>query len=247
MKDIDFLRFILEEYGKVPEEVSRGQLYSYLEQVCLDSRKSLADRIRKAMSQIYLWLTDNQRHIACVIPGIPCLVPTGSDRLVWELVRTTLSYNSPQKADCVLTVLNELNDKFGGEFQPQEAHLRQGLKAMNARMLDGCPEDDARDTASAASSTFAQTVTRPEMAEKVTAMLHESMQGRTGAKDITKPIRAAMDAGVIRRPTWREFCDEFGARRITSRSLFSTYTNENYSYCGEDFDRLVEEFRRTVP
>ncbi len=56
-----------------------------------------------------------------------------------------------------------------------------------------------------------------------------------------------MDAGVIRRPTWEEFVQEFGAYRLKSKSSFSDYTNPDKSpYIGADFEAMKSQFRQLM-
>lgn len=60
------------------------------------------------------------------------------------------------------------------------------------------------------------------------------------------PIRAAMEAGAISRPTWGQFCAEFGDKKVSSKSLLAKYTSDSYSYPGKDFTETVELFRRII-
>jgi len=56
-----------------------------------------------------------------------------------------------------------------------------------------------------------------------------------------------MDAGVIRRPTWEEFVQDFGAYRLKSKSSFSDYTNpDKEPYTGADFLAMKEKFRKLM-
>ena len=49
---------------------------------------------------------------------------------------------------------------------------------------------------------FLNLVTHPDKAETVVGKLHELVVRHTKAKEIVKPIRAAMVAGALYRPTW---------------------------------------------
>jgi len=78
-------------------------------------------------------------------------------------------------------------------------------------------------------------------------LLRQLMEGKTKPKDVLMPVRAAMEAGVIRRPTWEEFCQEFGSYRLKSKTSFSDYTNpDNKPYAGADFEMMKDKFRRLV-
>lgn len=91
--------------------------------------------------------------------------------------------------------------------------------------------------------SFVLVVTNAACPEKVIARLHELMDERTSPKDVMMPIRAAFDAGVIRHPTWSEFCAEFGPSKLKSKTSFNDYLNVNYKYDGESFKVMVENFR----
>ena len=91
--------------------------------------------------------------------------------------------------------------------------------------------------------SFVLVVTNAACPEKVIARLHELMDERTSPKDVMMPIRAAFDAGVIRHPTWSEFCAEFGSSKLKSKTSFNDYLNVSYKYDGESFKVMVENFR----
>ena len=83
--------------------------------------------------------------------------------------------------------------------------------------------------------------------DAVVALLHQLMEGKTKPKDVLMPVRAAMEAGVIRRPTWEEFCQEFGSYRLKSKTSFSDYTNpEKSPYIGADFQMMKEKFSQLM-
>ena len=44
-----------------------------------------------------------------------------------------------------------------------------------------------------------------DKADEIIAILHEMIDGCEEARDVVEPIRAAMEAGIIDRPTWPEF------------------------------------------
>lgn len=94
---------------------------------------------------------------------------------------------------------------------------------------------------------FCTVVINSAQADKVIALLHQLMDGKSKPKDVMMPVRAAMEAGVIRRPTWEEFREEF-PDAVKQKSSFSTYTNpvEN-PYDDGAFRRTVEEFRSVKP
>lgn len=91
---------------------------------------------------------------------------------------------------------------------------------------------------------FAAAVVNVEKTDAVVGLLCRLMVGKAKPKDVMMPVRAAMEAGVIRRPTWEEFCSEFGKDRIKSKASFSDYTNPgNEPYDGADFESMKEAFQ----
>lgn len=95
------------------------------------------------------------------------------------------------------------------------------------------------------SEQFRLLVSKPECADKVIARLHEMMDKKSKPKDIMMPLRAAMEAGVIRRPTWVEFIAEFGSKRASKGSLSSYTDTTKVKFDGEpQFMTMVEDFRR---
>lgn len=91
---------------------------------------------------------------------------------------------------------------------------------------------------------FASAVINVVNVDAIVDLLRQLMEGKTKPKDVMMPVRAAMEAGAIRRPTWDEFCSEFGKDRIKSKASFSDYTNpENNPYKGADFETMKEAFQ----
>ena len=79
--------------------------------------------------------------------------------------------------------------------------------------------------------------------DQIIAVLKQMMEGKTQARDIIRPIRAAMDIGLIRRPTFREFIETFHPEVHIAKSTFSDYTNpDNAPFVGDDlYDNIKEE------
>lgn len=96
-------------------------------------------------------------------------------------------------------------------------------------------------------SSFSSAVIVASKAPQVIILLRQLMESKTKPKDVLMPVRAAMEAAVIRRPTWEEFCQEFGSYRLKSKTSFSDYTNpDNKPYAGADFEMMKDKFRRLV-
>ena len=79
--------------------------------------------------------------------------------------------------------------------------------------------------------------------DQIIAVLKQMMEGKTQARDIIRPIRAAMDIGLIRRPTFREFIETFHPEVHIAKSTFSDYSNpDNAPFVGDDlYDNIKEE------
>ena len=114
-------------------------------------------------------------------------------------------------------------------------------------------ETEAPIHKTAKTKKFAHCVVKPESADAVIKLLHELIKGLSEPKDIMMRICAAKDAGVIRKPTWSEFCAEFGNDIIKSKTSFTNYTQKGGSKCynnisdeGEAYNRLIEQFKELV-
>lgn len=93
---------------------------------------------------------------------------------------------------------------------------------------------------------FAVLVTQPDKAGAILERLHSLVDRQSRPHAVMMPIRAAMEAGAISRPTWGQFCAEFGDNKVSSKSLLAKYISKDYSYPGEDFIETVELFRRIM-
>lgn len=90
---------------------------------------------------------------------------------------------------------------------------------------------------------FAHVVNNPQKTTPIIEKLHQLMEGKQKPKDVMMPIRAAIDAGAIRRPTDEEFCNEFGVNRVKGKSSINDYTNPDKSpYHGPDYEAMKTEF-----
>ena len=66
-------------------------------------------------------------------------------------------------------------------------------------------------------------------------------------KPIVRPIRAAMDSGVLHRPSWDAFVEDYGPNKISSKTSFNDYTNpEKEHYNGASYKALVDEFKKIL-
>lgn len=97
------------------------------------------------------------------------------------------------------------------------------------------------------SEEFKRLVVSPECADKVISRLHVLMEGKLKPRDLLMPLRAAMEAGAIRRPTWAEFAAEFGFK-CTSKASLSGYTDPTKDKYDDEpqFWVMVDDFRRLI-
>lgn len=139
-------------------------------------------------------------------------------------------------------------------YQPTigEQHIHMGNQTVEDKPIgDEAEYEEVEEEKAAAPAEaeerkreFASAVVNMAKVDAIVDLLCQLMEGKTKPKDVMMPIRAAIDAGVIRRPTWEEFCSEFGKDRIKSKASFSDYTNpENKPYDGADFETMKEAFQ----
>lgn len=129
------------------------------------------------------------------------------------------------------------------EHIDQQNIYPQILNVADTREVQGTHADGERATAA---HGFATLVTLPDKAEAVMTMLHALVDRQSTPRDVVMPIRAAMEAGAIGRPTWNQFCAEFGDGKLSSKSLLSKYTEGSYPYGGNNFTAQVNEFRKIM-
>ena len=83
--------------------------------------------------------------------------------------------------------------------------------------------------------------------QNVMQLLRTSIVGKDKPKLMVMPIRAAMDAGVLTRPTYEEFKRVFDPDGKVSKSTYNENTNpENKPYDGIAYDTLVQKFKDLI-
>jgi len=128
----------------------------------------------------------------------------------------------------------------------EQAEKTDGIREK-AEKTDGIREKAVESEQPLKQDGFRKLVSKPELADRVLEHLHRLMEGKQKPQDVVKPIRAAMDAGAIKRPTWDEFCQEFGQHRIKSKSSLSKYTNPDMLlYHGQDYITMVADFKEMI-
>ena len=150
---------------------------------------------------------------------------------------------NPQKPVVVYGVVNIGCDQTGATFQT----LVEAPKGTKTEEEVNQTEQDNPPSPLNSISPFTSAVIDTAKADAVIALLRQLMEGKTKPKDVLMPVRAAKEAGVIRRPTWEEFCQEFESYRLKSKTSFSDYTNpDNKPYTGADFQMMKEKFRQLM-
>lgn len=136
-------------------------------------------------------------------------------------------------------VEQEIESLFIDERKRQEELELERIKASAPRIIYMQSPKQQRKKG----NDFSAVVTDPEKADAVIAMLHKHTNGKQQPRDFIMPIRAAQDAGAIRRPTFGEAKSEFGEGHF-SKGSFSHWTNDDTKYYGADYANMVEAFRR---
>ena len=159
-----------------------------------------------------------------------------------DVVLSRLYYmNTPLKAFRSILALMMLRHltcrELGIEMRPM---------ADDEYLSDDCEQGRQQEAESQAEKST-MVVIQSDKTDAVTGMIRSLMEGKSKPKDVLMPVRAAMDAGAIRRPTWEEFRREFGTQRVKNKSSFSAYTDTRENkYEGEPFATMVEQFRKIV-
>ena len=90
-------------------------------------------------------------------------------------------------------------------------------------------------------------VVKPEIADVAVDKITSYVNVENRPKPIVRPIRAAMDSGVMHRPSWDAFVEEYGSNKISSKTSFNEYTNpEKEPYYGASYNALVDEFKKIL-
>ena len=135
--------------------------------------------------------------------------------------------------------------KFCGRLKQ---HLRRSPHDPLEHIVESIEQERAlMETGRVESEDFKKLAFSPECADKVISRLHVLMKGKLKPRDVLMPLRAAIEAGAIRRPTWAEFISEFGSK-LASKASLSGYTDPTKDKYGDDpqFWAMVEDFRQMI-
>ena len=127
-------------------------------------------------------------------------------------------------------------------------HLRRAPKDSIEHIVESIEQErKLMEAGRVESEDFKKLAFSPECADKVISRLHVLMKGKLKPRDVLMPLRAAIEAGAIRRPTWAEFISEFGMK-LASKTSLSDYTDPTKDKYGDDpqFLALVDDFRQMI-
>lgn len=90
-------------------------------------------------------------------------------------------------------------------------------------------------------------ITYSKYADKILSKIRDLLKGKTSPRDKMKPIRAAIDAGVIRRPTFGEI-ESFLGKVFVSNTSYHNYTDPQKDPYSTDnsYKLLVSEFKKLI-
>ena len=218
---------LLKDVGKA----DLGQLKTYLDIWLRGSRHDLSREARQQRALYIERIMAAESQLTCRELGIEMRPMTESDYGHDGLV------SNPMDIPTTLGCIREYGKSQCDKTQRQTIELLvHWLRDHYEQSLAQQPDPPQATMAADASR-----------ADAVTVLLRQLMEGKQKPKDVLMPVRAAMDAGVIRRPTWEEFVQEFGAYRLKSKSSFSDYTNPDKSpYTGADFEAMKSQFRQLM-
>lgn len=130
----------------------------------------------------------------------------------------------------VLNPLRDLNEQYSGKFDKEVILLKRKLGVRNYEPT---------------ASVF-PFINDSKNADLILSKIKKYQLGKTKAKDLAMPVRAAIDAGVIRRPSFCEYDDVEGFAKIPKSSL-SDYTKPSlHPYDGAAYENIVKEFKNIV-
>lgn len=130
----------------------------------------------------------------------------------------------------VLNPLRDLNEMHSGMFDEEVNMLKRKLGVRNYNPT---------------ASVF-PFINDSKNADLILSKIKKYQSGKTKAKDLAMPVRAAIDAGVIRRPSFCEYDDVEGFAKIPKSSL-SDYTKPDlHPYDGAAYENIVKEFKNIV-
>ena len=153
----------------------------------------------------------------------------------WKL-KLVPSKRKPQESK----LLNSMKEKYLN--MPRTMGELYGQKCIE-KLMPVKTEDTLKNT-----SGFRSAIIAEEYADEITDLLHKFMKGKSAPKDIMRPVRAAIDAGVLRPLSYLEFKQEFGSILGNSISSLNKYINKEYTGFKKDslYEMMKQKFIRIL-
>ena len=153
----------------------------------------------------------------------------------WRL-KLVPSKRKPQESK----LLNSMKEKYLN--MPRTMGELYGPRCIE-KLMPIKTEDSLKNT-----SGFRSAIIAEEYADEITDLLHKFMKGKSAPKDIMRPVRAAIDAGVLRPLSYLEFKQEFGSILGNSISSLNKYINKEYTGFKKDslYEMMKQKFIRIL-
>ena len=151
--------------------------------------------------------------------------------------------NNYAEGSCIFNAGSSQNGDVyiqGGNFYQSTKHNENTKHASKQKN----PQPQAQEE-----SPYPFVVVGKDKAKRVIEKIKEYMEGKNKAKDIMRPLRAAQDAGVIRRITPQEMDETFPEYHVCKNSV-NNYMNPAKKGLGhpypndEAFDGMVADFKK---
>lgn len=173
-------------------------------------------------------------------------IVSGKDVLCFVMEENEKAFSSPQQlVDIVCRGLNmSLNQEklavvpTGNMIRQRDEFSVMSVCAVIVRQIDKLLTTDTAqqevrkahfdDNATLAAKLFTSTLVDLRKASMVISLLYELTKGRKTAKTILCPLRAAIDAVVMDKPSYKDFIEVFGCKDIVSKSKYSEFLNPKY-------------------
>lgn len=178
---------------------------------------------------------------------------------VWKTLR--LNYNNVTDEYDFRGVANDLHrmgwkkvvEEYGDLYYVAEdavmySYIFSGIKRLKEELgKEGvlAVSDGAKPKSGGLKKSFADSVINGD-ADEVLVFLRNELEGKSTQKDVMMVFRAVMDAGLTRKPTFKEFeCDFASVVKVKiNNSSFDKYLKKDFKFDESAFEYLVEKARK---
>lgn len=184
---------------------------------------------RSAQKEEARWMEGKRiNFLTCELEGMKTDGTTVEEakNFMHEFIRQVAHYPATT-IELVLNPLRDVNEIFGGALSEEVSLLKRKLGVeRNASTVSEAPFVFVKDNT-----------------ESILVQISKYQAGKSKPKDVAMPVRAAIDAGAIRRPTHEEYSAVTAFLPLSKTSL-SDYTNPfKTPYNGEAYNKMVDSFR----